>query len=471
MEFLVKRRGAETAAWIAGLVLLALLMFHPLWTQPDRALFSTDNNIGHNAQLRAKLPWAFAAGWDDSVLVGLPGTMGLGLTSLLAWPLPLTVYHNWIHAFHLAGASLALVLFLRRRGLGAAAAALGALTAFWLGSNLTLTYAGHTNKFGILFFAAWFLFFADRAAAADRGAARGAAALAAGGALGMMFVEQADVALFFALALGPYLLFALWRAWPSRPAAALPPLLAAGLVAGLLAWRPIWEGYRTSIAGISVVQQDDARAKWDFVTQWSWPPEETLDFIAPGYYGWRSGEPTGPYWGRMGRSAEWERTGQGFMNFKLENQYLGAIPLLFAAAALGGLRRRGGGAADAAGGRRPEILFWTVVATATFLLACGKYLPLYSLFYRLPLVGAIRNPNKFLQVFQLAIGVLAAYGAERMVTEDGKRKTEDGRPEKPENRTEFHPQPRTSSNQERSPTKNFFQPRTLPNQELLPTVP
>lgn len=59
---------------------------------------------------------------------------------------------------------------------------------------------------------------------------------------------------------------------------------------------------------------------------------------------------------------------------------------------------------------RAEILFWGAVAAITLMLAWGKYFPLYSLFYKLPVVNNIRNPNKFLQVFQLALGILAAYG-------------------------------------------------------------
>jgi hypothetical protein len=39
-----------------------------------------------------------------------------------------------------------------------------------------------------------------------------------------------------------------------------------------------------------------------------------------------------------------------------------------------------------------------------------KFLPVYPLFYHLPIVGFIRNPDKFLQVMQLGIGILAAYG-------------------------------------------------------------
>ena len=59
---------------------------------------------------------------------------------------------------------------------------------------------------------------------------------------------------------------------------------------------------------------------------------------------------------------------------------------------------------------RAEIIFWGCIAVITLLLAFGKFFPLYALFYQLPLVSSIRNPNKFLQVFQLALGILSAYG-------------------------------------------------------------
>jgi hypothetical protein len=46
----------------------------------------------------------------------------------------------------------------------------------------------------------------------------------------------------------------------------------------------------------------------------------------------------------------------------------------------------------------------------SLLLAFGKYFPLYALFYQLPVVNNIRNPNKFIQVFQVCLAILAVYG-------------------------------------------------------------
>ena len=65
--------------------------------------------------------------------------------------------------------------------------------------------------------------------------------------------------------------------------------------------------------------------------------------------------------------------------------------------------------------RRAEIIFWGCAAVITLMLAFGKFFPLYALFYKLPFVNSIRNPNKFLQVFQLTLGILAAYGLDGML--------------------------------------------------------
>ena len=384
--------------FIGGLVLFTLLMFHGV-LRPDRVLFTTDDNIGDLALRKSILPGAFRGAWYDGMLLGFPMAMSPSWTNVLLWRLPARWFGNWIHGFDLLLASLLFAAFLRRRGLAWPACAVGALAAFWVGSNFTLTYAGHIMKFGILFWAAAFLWLSDRAAET----ARPAWAILAGGAMGAMFLEQADVALFFAMALGAYILWALYRehGWQPGPwGKTLLPLLAA---AGLIAAHPLWEGYRGAVQGIASVNQENPQQKWEFATQWSWPPEESIDFIAPGFMGWRSGEPSGPYWGRMGRSAEWEQTRQGFQNFKLETTYLGAIPFALALCALFGSTRR------------RDARFWMAVAVVTLLLSFGKYFPLYAAFYRLPLVSSIRNPNKFLQIFQLAIGVLAAFGLDQLL--------------------------------------------------------
>ena len=395
----MKIKREYTWVW-AGFILLALLVFREVLL-PGNALFTTDDNLGDLMARKQQLPWGWWRGWNDSALLGFASPLFLNGTNLLLWLFPATTFNNWINAFDLVVGSGFLFLFLRRRGLNGWAAGLGSLAAYWLASNFTLTYAGHIGKFGVLLWVPIYLCLVDEAAK-RRSLAW---SLLAGAALGAMFLEQADVAFFFALALGPYALLAWFRnqgrdwlggvKW-------IAPLLVMTL---MISAHPLLSGYQTAVEDVAAVQSEDTQAQWEFITQWSWPPGETLDFIAPGYFGWRSNDPTGFYVGKMGRSAGWEEAGQGFANFKLENQYLGAIPLTFALlAAFLAVRFR----VDAKA--RLDVWFWTIVMALALVLSFGKYFPLYRLFYQLPIVSSIRNPNKFLQLFQLALGICAAYG-------------------------------------------------------------
>ena len=398
---MIEVRKREFAFFALGLLILALVVFRQVLA-PGQLLFTTDDNVGALMMRKGLLPHGWWGGWNDQILLGNPALISLNLTNLLLFIFPAGFFNNWINAFDIIVGSIVLALFLRLRGVRWPACALGVLTVYWLGSNFTLIYAGHIGKFGILLWVAVFLWLTELAV--QRQSLR--YAVLAGGALGATFLEQADVAFFFALALGPFALFRWWQAF-GRPDLRLVKFAVCLFgTAFLLSVHPLLSGYATAVEDVASVQEEDPQAKWEFITQWSWPPEESIDFIAPGFTGWRSGEPTGPYTGRMGRSAGWEETGQGFQNFKLENQYLGAIPLLFVAMALFLAFRR----------KRPEwtlrgdVLFWGGVTLIVLLLSFGKYFPLYALFYQLPIVSSIRNPNKFLQVFQFALGILAAYG-------------------------------------------------------------
>jgi len=236
----------------------------------------------------------------------------------------------------------------------------------------------------------------------------------AGASAGAMFLEQSDVALFCALLLAPLGLFEAARAAGGWNAAKLAKKSwAAALVAALIAG-----GASMSVVGAGVTEvpgEESKESQWAYLTQWSQPPGESLDFIAPGWTGWRSGYEKGPYWGKMGRSEGYEQTGQGFMNFKLETVYVGAVPLLFALIGLGDAfrqrRERG----------EPAVVFlWGSLCVLALLLAFGKFFVLYKPLSLLPGFGSIRNPNKFIHFFQMAWGVLAAFGLDAALRMEGK---------------------------------------------------
>lgn len=362
-------------------------------------LFTSDDNIGAIALRERWLPAGFWRVWDDSVLAGQPALLAFNWTNLLLWLLPVRIFQNIIHAADLAIATIGFGLFLRARGIRLVPALLGALTAFWLGSTFFLTYAGHIGKFGVVMFAGLAIWLIEVAVQRKSWAWGSLAGVVCGG----MFLEQADVAAFFAIVLGPYAVYAVARDHGKNISAWLKPLIPMGVVALLVASRALWMA--TSFYAFETTDKppESKQQVWEYVTQWSWPPEETIEWLAPGYFGWRSGEPSGPYWGRLGRSEGWDTTRQGFPNFKLETLYIGGIPI--ALALLGmviGFKSKGRA--------RTDTVFWSAALLLTFILGCGKFTPLYRLFFELPAMSSIRAPVKFMQVAQFALGVLAAFG-------------------------------------------------------------
>jgi hypothetical protein len=407
----MKNRG-----WIMAVALLAALQLAIWWPLlgGHSILFTTDDNIGQLSFCARCLPGALLGWWDDSSLLGNGiGRVPVNWTSVGLLALPVPSFVNLVHAVNLLLASVFFFLWMRNRGSSTAAATLGAFAAFWLSSNLAITYGGHVPKYAVLLFATLALLGIERMGATRHGAW----ALVAGGAMGLALVEQQDVGIFFGLFVGAYAVFTLWRmtevAWPRRVAVYLLPM---GIMAVWLACASLLQGYTHNIQGVASVGTEDRGAKWEFVTQWSYPPDESVALVAPGYMGWRSGEGEGNYWGRLGQSAGWGQAGQGFMNFKLDDWYLGMVPVLFALLICGTVWRRmqsaQGESVVAADGPnlRADIIFWGVATLVALLLAMGKYSPLYQLFYQLPVVNNIRAPVKFMQVFQVSLAVLAVYG-------------------------------------------------------------
>ncbi|MBI9020963.1 MAG: hypothetical protein JEZ10_06895 [Verrucomicrobia bacterium] len=373
-------------------------------------MLTTDAVISTSVHSFSDVARAWPPHWQAVPLLGEANGGTTGVKALLKALMHPVLYNNLHHGIGMLLSSFALIAFLARKKINAVGICMALLTACWLGSNYTLIYAGHPNKpFVILFFIL---------SLTVAGALSWRNILLWGAFCGLMFVQQPDVALFFAIFAGIYLLFCLGLAKVSSPWSWAKILIPAAVMALLFAAGPLLSGYKHQVKDAAQVQTQSPQEKWEYMTQWSFPPEEMIAFIAPGYTGWRSGEPEGPYWGRMGRSAGWEHTRQGFQNFKLENTYLGFIPVAFALFALFSCRRSK---------HRAEILFWGGATLVALLLAFGKFFPLYSLFYKLPVVNNIRNPNKFLQVFQVCLAILTAYGFDALFSQ--KSKVEGEKPE------------------------------------------
>ena len=429
-------------------LLLALAVFNKVM-DADRVLFMTDNNIGYTSQSKMGLPSTFLGGiWLGGPLLGSADSMQICLENVFKWVMPLRAYVNWFHAVMLGIASMGMAWFCLSRKCSALSVFLGLVVAFWLGSDLTLTYSGHNGKYGVLAFAGLALALIEMAAARKRMAW----CLLAGYAVGRMFIEQQDVALFIGLFLGAYAIYAILRENRGQWRSLVAPLLLIGVASLLVGGPNVLSGYMTQVKGVVAMRDENPEQKWEYCTQWSLPPEDMLEFVAPGFRGIRSGDPEGPYWGRQGRSAGWEQTHQGFPNFKLESVYVGIVPIVLACLALmtafwgrrgqnseirsqksgvksqkaegrgqeSGVRSQEPSSLDSEeagvlGQRRGDILFWSAVTVIALLLSLGKFFPLYSVFYHIPGMASIRNPNKFLHVFQIGLGILTAFGADQLL--------------------------------------------------------
>ncbi|MEI6167186.1 MAG: hypothetical protein WCS52_08320 [bacterium] len=434
------------------LVVIAVFTFREVF-DPGRVLFMTDNNLGGTANFARFLPEGmYRTLWDNCPLLGFSVTIPFSFGGLLLWVMPLIFYMNWYHAIMMGVASLGFILFCVQRRCGLLSSLIGSLAAFWIGSSMTLVYSGHNGKYGVLAFAGIALWLIEKAANHKCLVWN----LLAGSSIGLMFVEQQDVGLFIALFLGAYAVYALLRENSWRWRALVLPLLTMGTMVLLVGGPNILSGYMTQVKGVVSMGDENPQQKWDYCTSWSLPPEDVLEFIAPGFRGVRTGEPEGPYWGRMGRSPGWEQTKQGFQNFKLNSEYEGAIPIVLALLAVfiaivgGKGKGRGQGAEDKGqrtdgsrhkqkgekltteshnsqratcnaqlepvlSQRRGDIIFWGIATLVALLLAFGRFFPLYSLFYQIPGMSSIRCPQKFLHVFQIGIGILAAFGADALL--------------------------------------------------------
>ncbi len=401
MNAAMRANGSFSRRAVPGLLLLLFLavagaVFHALWPA-GATLMTTDDNVGHVRILQRALEVSKIHQWNNAALWGMPEMTMVHPRHFVLLALGADLFMNAFHGLCLALAAWLLALYLRDKGLKPAACVFGGLVAFWVGTNLTLTYAGHVGKYAVMVFLALAVFALGRWGKTGRMAW----AVVAGSAAGTMFLEQGDVALFCALLLLPVGLFEAVRAAGGWNAVAIAKKAwPAALVAAALAGSASLVAKGAGVA--EVPGQEDPAAHWAYITQWSQPPGESLDFIAPGWTGWRSGDDQGPYWGKMGRSEGYEQTRQGFMNFKLENVYVGAIPLLFALIGLGDAFRRRKEAA--------VVWLWAGLCVVALLLSFGKFFVLYKPLSLLPGFGSIRNPNKFIHFFQMAWGVVAAFG-------------------------------------------------------------
>lgn len=119
---------------------------------------------------------------------------------------------------------------------------------------------------------------------------------------------------------------------------------------------------------------------YEYATGSSFPPFHILTMLIPNFFGNLA---HGDYWSLF-----------PYWQFVI---YIGIFPLILSLLAL---RKK-----------NYYIIFFGLALLVSFLLALGKYNPLYPLFYKfVPLFGKFRAPSRFLFFYTLSISMLAGFG-------------------------------------------------------------
>ena len=122
---------------------------------------------------------------------------------------------------------------------------------------------------------------------------------------------------------------------------------------------------------------------YDYASSWSLHPEEAISLINPKFCGVNAGGEN-DYWGRNG--------------FRLNSEYAGFIPLIFALIALIYIRKR-------------NIYFFAFLGFFAILYALGDHTPIFKLFYYIvPGVKSFRAPSTIMFLYVFSVIYLAVFG-------------------------------------------------------------
>ena len=351
--------------------------------------------------------------------------------------LPPLIRHEWCYIISTALLAVAGAAYMRAIGLPLFASCAGGLTLAFSGYNWTLFNAGH----GGIFFAMPYIVFAFAIAERLFRAPRWFHFALIPLCFTAGITIQADITILFGLLYAAYLVFRFilaartegFKPYFARTSRAFAFGIPLALVIGAIACAPALKRLFTEVAADrnkqieqsveaaaknSETESDPENAAWIFATNWSLPPEDCLEFIAPTLRGLDTASRDAPYWGRLGRTYGWEKSKQGFFNYRQHSVYLGAASCAFAifglvtTLAFFPIRKRPTAEPKKTVNPSPFTLnlFWATVFLIALLLAFGRHTPFYNAFYALPFMDKIRAPVKFLHICELALSVLFAGG-------------------------------------------------------------
>ena len=460
------------------LVVVTLFLFWDS-TKSAMILFSNDGPLGSISTDAIKMPGTFSGYWHDLNWLGYeqpsasPGIyMALGLLLQKS-----VLYLKWCTPICLVILGLSAWFFFRTLGFRNLACTIGAVAAAF--NMEVVSYACWGLPSRSLTFATSFLAgaFVLRALKSRPWPNLALAGICVG--LGLMEGYDIGALFSLYIAAFVLFGFVIKRLESDKPVAlgqaagrGFAGVAVVALVAGLAASQTMSTLVDTQLKGTgsdpqTPAQRDAAKERqWTFLTQWSLPKMERLRIVIPGLYGYRLDTPRpydgnklrsldgGNYWGSMGqdpvldRVAEVEEVIAAFgqrnvvpgelasaLNVSVQKatqlmalvqnknqflqrhsgsgEYAGIIVVLLAAWALFfALQKRANIYSPT---ERRMILFWTVLAVVSLLLAYGRYALFYQLIHQMPFFNTMRNPIKFLHPMHLGLIVLCGYGIEGLL--------------------------------------------------------
>jgi hypothetical protein len=206
-------------------------------------------------------------------------------------------------------------------------------------------------------------------------------------AIGTQFLTNHVQMVYYGMALvGVYLLYAIAGELKTNLRIATKKVVlfalsvAIGFAISAYVYLPVNEYAQFSIRGGGEIGAAGGLS-YDYATNWSFHPFETLNFLIPSFFGFE----TPYYW--------------GWMPFTDTTVYFGIVPILLGILALVYRRNR-------------QTLFFALFSGLVLLVSFGKHFPLFYdlLFNYLPYFNKFRAPSMILHLMPLTFGMLAAFG-------------------------------------------------------------
>jgi hypothetical protein len=403
-------QGRWNSLWIvAALSLLAHLWLCQFFTLGEKVPMSIDINPSNM--------WKYVYTFPPTGSFQVVNWLGLAYLPYplnpcsLALHLPPWLFFTTYAPVMATCALLAMAAFLRELDLPRPAALFGGVIYAWQGDVLPFVFPGHyayITTWPFFALAAWGALRAQRTRLWPY-------AIISGASCGLMVGLQPDRGALASLLIAALYLAPALRYETTRPIALRYLVLCTGmaLLIALAAFLALFKG---NIVGVTLGGQANRQQVYKLVTQYSLGPEETLSYLAPGFFGWHVSNYDGLYWGRIGRTLDWPHGTNSMRNLNLGISTTGTIATLLAligiAVLLPGRLLGPGGLTER---QRFFGLVLLTLGAIALVLSWGYHTPFYRPLFALPLMDKWRDPLKWLEMTNFALVVLSAFGANHLL--------------------------------------------------------